>query len=98
MKSLIGTFDWNLCSKSGRSDIMRRNPWARTAAFSAIFLAAIIFISVGSPPAGAQQPWGANYVPNHPFPTQDGTTVHLYDHVLKGKIVVIDLIYTHSVD
>jgi protein SCO1/2 len=30
--------------------------------------------------------------------TQDGTKVRFYDDVIKGKIVVIDLIYTHCVD
>jgi protein SCO1/2 len=76
---------------------MRRNLWARIAAVTAIFLAAI-FMIVGSTPAAAQSPWGANYFPNLPLTTQDGTTVHFYDDVIKGKIVVIDLIYTHCVD
>src|SRR5579871_5845307 len=42
--------------------------------------------------------WGANYFPNVQLTTQDGTTVHFYDDLIKGKIVVIDLIYTHCVD
>lgn len=42
--------------------------------------------------------WGANYFPNVVLTTQDGTKVHFYDDLLKGKIVVIDLIYTHCVD
>ena len=77
---------------------MRRNPWARIAVVTAIFLAVISFIIIGSSPAAAQSPWGANYFPNLPLTTQDGTTVHFYDDVIKGKIVVIDLIYTHCVD
>ncbi len=80
---------------------MKRNRWASTAAVTTSFLAAIIFIIWiigGSAPAAAQSPWGANYFPNLPLTTQDGTTVHFYDDVIKGKIVVIDLIYTHCVD
>jgi protein SCO1 len=80
---------------------MRRNHWARNATATGSFLAAIIFIVLvigGSAPAAAQSPWGANYFPNLPLTTQDGTTVHFYDDVIKGKIVVIDLIYTHCVD
>jgi protein SCO1/2 len=42
--------------------------------------------------------WGANYFPNVELTTQDGTKVHFYDDLLKGKIVVIELIYTHCVD
>src|SRR6476661_3953472 len=77
---------------------MRWNPWKHIAAVTAIFLSAGIFVIVGSAPAAAQSPWGANYFPNLPLTTQDGTTVHFYDDVIKGKIVVIDLIYTHCVD
>ena len=43
----------------------------------------------------ADHPWGANYFPNVPLTTQDGTTVHFYDDLLKGKAVVINLIYTN---
>ncbi|HEU4414328.1 MAG TPA: SCO family protein [Candidatus Angelobacter sp.] len=67
-------------------------------AVTATFFAAFIFIAVGSTTAAAQSPWGANYFPNLPLTTQDGTTVHFYDDVIKGKIVVIDLIYTSCVD
>ncbi len=42
--------------------------------------------------------WGANYFPNVELTTQDGKVVHFYDDLLKGKIVAIDLIYTHCVD
>lgn len=42
--------------------------------------------------------WGANYFPNVELTTQDGKAVHFYDDLLKGKIVAIDLIYTHCVD
>src|SRR5215467_10177733 len=42
--------------------------------------------------------WGANYFPNVPLVNQDGTTVHLYDDLLKGKSVAINLIYTRCKD
>jgi protein SCO1/2 len=42
--------------------------------------------------------WGSDYFPNVELTTQDGATVHFYDNLLKGKMVVIELIYTHCVD
>ncbi|MBZ5555532.1 MAG: SCO family protein [Acidobacteriia bacterium] len=47
-------------------------------------------------PSGTR--WGADYFPNVPLITQDGKTVHFYDDLLKGKLVAIDLIYTHCKD
>lgn len=49
-------------------------------------------------PTAAGPRWGAGYFPNVPLTTQDGTTVHFYDDLLKGKLVAIDLIYTHCQD
>ena len=46
----------------------------------------------------AENRWGANYFPNVELTTQEGKTVRFYDDLLKGKIVVIDLIYTHCKD
>jgi len=46
-------------------------------------------------PASAQNRWGANYFPNIPLTTQDGRTVRFYDDLIKGRIVAINLIYTH---
>ncbi|MBZ5507518.1 MAG: SCO family protein [Acidobacteriia bacterium] len=42
--------------------------------------------------------WGAGYFPNVELTTQDGTKVHFYDDLIKGKMVVIELIYTRCVD
>jgi protein SCO1/2 len=39
-----------------------------------------------------------NYFPNVPLRTQDGTTVRFYDDLLKGKSVVINVIYTRCKD
>ena len=42
--------------------------------------------------------WGANYFPNVELITQHGTKVRLYDDLLKGKTVAINLIFTDCVD
>jgi len=42
--------------------------------------------------------WGANYFPDVPLVTQDGKTVHFYTDLLKGKMVVINFIYTKCTD
>ena len=47
---------------------------------------------------GQSMRWGAEYFPNVLLTTQDGTTVRFYDDLLKGKAVVINLIYTHCED
>jgi protein SCO1/2 len=78
---------------------MRRTGQAGFATVAAIFLTAVLYIAAGSMPAAADNArWGANYFPNVILTTQDGAKVHFYDDVLKGKSVVIDLIYTHCVD
>jgi protein SCO1/2 len=50
---------------------------------------------LGPAPAIAAVPGGPGYFPNAPLTTQDGKVVHFYDDLLKGKSVVINLIYTH---
>ena len=75
-----------------------RRKWAGFAASIAIFITAIFFITTNPTPAEASARWGANYFPNVVLTTQDGKQVHFYDDLLKGKIVVIDLIYTHCVN
>jgi len=40
---------------------------------------------------------GPGYFPNVPLTTQDGKVVHFYDDLLKGKNVVINVIYTKCV-
>jgi protein SCO1 len=78
---------------------MRRTGQAGFATVAAIFLTAILYLTTGSTPAAADNArWGANYFPNVTLTTQDGVKVHFYDDVLKGKSVVIDLIYTSCVD
>src|SRR5215510_2642810 len=41
---------------------------------------------------------GEGYFPNLPIVTQDGKTLRFYDDLLKGKIVVINFIYTSCQD
>jgi len=75
---------------------VRRKTWPYTATTSAVLVGAVALLSVGLAVAG--NPWGADYFPNVPLITQDGTTVHLYDDLLKGKKVAINLIYTSCKD
>src|SRR5215467_9351184 len=39
--------------------------------------------------------WAEGYFPNLPVVTQNGKTLHFYDDLLKGKIVVVNFIYTN---
>src|SRR6478609_8890886 len=78
---------------------MRRTGQAGFARITAIFLTAIFYLAAGPTPAAADNArWGAGYFPNVVLTTQDGVKVHFYDDVLKGKSVVIDLIYTTCQD
>lgn len=76
---------------------MRRMNWNRTAATAALLIA-VGFLTFVSTPAMADGRWGADYFPNVVLTTQDGKKVHFYDDLLKGKMVVIEMIYTHCVD
>jgi protein SCO1/2 len=79
-------------------ETMRRGGWAVLAAVAACVCAAA-YLSVGVTPAAADNSyWGAKYFPNVPLITQDGKTVHFYDDMLKGKIVLINFIYTECGD
>lgn len=60
---------------------------------AALFLVACITGYVR--PVAADEHYGATHFTNLPLITQDGKTVHFYDDLLKGKIVAINLIYTH---
>lgn len=76
-----------------------RKSLARFGAFAAICASTILYIG-HAPVAHAfdNARWGANYFPNVELTTQDGKKVKFYDDLIRGKIVVIDLIYTHCVD
>jgi len=73
---------------------MRGKYWAGVAAAALLLGAGLLDVH----PVCATNLWGANYFPNVPLITQDGTTVHLYDDLLKGKAVAINLIYTSCKD
>jgi protein SCO1/2 len=55
----------------------------------------LLLLQAGPAPAVT---WGANYFPNVPLTSQNGTTVRFYDDLLKGKRVVINFIYTRCGD
>ena len=76
---------------------MRRRSWAQitVASMLVIFAMALLYIR---PAAAEERRWGANYFPNVPLVDQNGKTVHFYDDLIKGKTVVLDMIYTHCVD
>ena len=72
---------------------MLRKNWIRSTAAALLLLAAIALAH-----ALDNSHWGANYFPDVELTTQDGQKVKFYSDLLKGKIVAIDLIYTHCVD
>jgi len=48
--------------------------------------------------AAAQTPWGKDYFPNISLTTEAGKKVKFYDDVLKGKILVVNFIFTKCGD
>jgi len=77
---------------------MRRNGCILWAATAVLALCAAFLVLGATPAAADNSHWGANYFPNVPLITQDGKTVHFYDDMLKGKIVLINFIYTECGD
>src|SRR5947207_11251101 len=71
---------------------MQGRNWGRVTA--ALLAGAVVFLRGG--PASADNRWGADYFPNVPLTTQDGATVRLYDDLLKGKSVAINVMYTSA--
>jgi protein SCO1/2 len=71
---------------------MRRLLLAATAALAAAAMAA------PTPGEAQGRRWGDGYFPNLPVVTQDGKTLRFYDDVLKGKIVVVNFMYTNCPD
>ena len=62
----------------------------------ATVLACAISHNADAAPKGAR--WGANYFPNFEVVSQHGKTYRFYDDLIKGKIVVINFIYTRCPD
>jgi protein SCO1 len=75
---------------------MRWTTWASVAAAGAVLVGGTAFPDVR--PALADNLWGANYFPNVALTTQDGATVRLYDDLLKGKSVAVNVMYTSCKD
>jgi protein SCO1 len=76
--------------------------WTRdgSSAAAALLLAAMLLAQGARPAAASPQGarWGVDYFPNVPLLTQEGQTVRFYDDLLKGKKVVVNLIYTRCPD
>lgn len=75
---------------------MQRFQWACITAACVWLAGAGALLWIG--PALSAERWGADYFPNVPLVTQDGKRVRFYDDLLKGKAVVINVIYTHCPD
>jgi protein SCO1 len=58
-----------------------------------VCLAALTVLVPGAPEAHSNR-WGADYFPDVQVVTQDGKTLHFYDDLIKGRIVVVNFIYT----
>src|SRR3989441_6600108 len=65
-------------------------------ATSAWLVGVTALLSIG--PAGAASPWGADYFPNVPLTTQDGTTLRFYDDLLFFNDTATTEIYTSCKD
>jgi protein SCO1/2 len=63
-----------------------------------ITLFVVASFGLGSGHAIAEAKWGADYFPDVTLTTQDGKPVRLYDDLLKGKSVAINVIYTSCTD
>src|SRR3982751_1915422 len=61
-----------------------------------------LLIAAGAMPtmrvASADRLWGPDYFPNVPLITHAGNVVRFYDDLLKGKSVVVNVIYTRCKD
>lgn len=55
-------------------------------------------VALVAPAAAPRQPWGAKHFPNVRLFTHEGKAVRFYDDLLKGKAVVINVMYTHCED
>jgi protein SCO1 len=58
-----------------------------------VCLMTVIISAPGTPQAHSNR-WGAGYFPDVSVVTQDGKTLRFYDDLIKGRIVVVNFIYT----
>ncbi|MCK1793602.1 SCO family protein [Pseudomonas violetae] len=63
-------------------------------------LASRLLVAQEAAPAanGSVTPWGGDYFPNTLLTNQDGRQVHFFDDLIKGKVVVINFIFTSCSD
>lgn len=71
--------------------------WNNKLAFFITFIAITSF-GMGNGHAVAGSKWGADYFPDVTLTTQDGKPMRLYEDLLKGKSVAINVIYTSCTD
>lgn len=86
---------------SVRTIATRRSwPSVRAAGLLAALIAIWGLLATAAPvsaaPAGS--PWGNGYIPNVPVVDQNGKALHFYDDLVKGKLVVVNFIYTNCRD
>lgn len=72
-------------------------PAAAALRIVASVLLAAAFLLLPSQMAEARR-WGKDYLPNVPVVTHDGRSLNFYDDVIKGKVVVVNFIYTTCAD
>lgn len=89
-RGVAGRHEWKLQESVDR---MKRTISTKMVVLSALLIAAMGIIPVHR--VSAENRWGANYFPNIQLTTQDGKTVRFYDDLIKGRVVAINLIYTH---
>ncbi len=65
---------------------------------SGLCLAVTIIASTPCVSEAGIKRWGADYFPDLPVITQDGKTLHFYNDLIKGKIVVVSFVYTSCSD
>jgi protein SCO1 len=80
----------------------RIKPISAVVALSLLAMTAL-GLSVTTAPAAAASPkadaiWGANYFPDVPLTTHQGKQVRFFTDLIKGKVVVINFIYTSCPD
>jgi protein SCO1/2 len=73
----------------------------RTVGFGGRHLLAaitLVALAAGAAAARSGSPRDPGFFPNVPLVTQEGTTVRFYDDLLKGKVVLMNFIYTSCTD
>lgn len=71
--------------------------FATAGAATARLLIALALVLLSSQMAQAHR-WGKDYLPNVPVATHDGRSLKFYDDVIKGKVVIVNFIYTTCTD